>query len=455
SGTGNVNLWIYNPYFTPGVPNGGPDFFIDKGAGATDFYRGPTGDGIMNFDGVHYDSPYFYFATVVTVYDMPNLYDRTFDGGARQETFYPLDAEPSDLALHGCASGQVLDVIGHYTGDRGLLDNNSYHNPGGIQAGKGCIDPTDPRLPCAAVAPSTLSSWCRMKNDLTGGNTVSLLDGSSSVTGNATYRVVVEAVGLGSSWLSDTSGAGAATNPADPRGYDYNVTATSGYGQHDYALKACLSSATDAYGSTGCGIGAKGAGKFNQPFVTFYGINNANEAFQQVLNTPNVNKNYPQTSCVTSNATPYACSDLACIPTEFAGRTISLRIYDPGDAPTGDMYLAIVPPDTTTADVNYASSYASPIQTAPFDGDVGIHTRYSSSYDGYRPFNGLWLSVAITFHPNYVGDCALTTNLANAPGWWQLAWISPNAPRAGNPNLDSMTISFTTIGSPQHLVAVH
>ncbi|MGZ3584633.1 MAG: hypothetical protein ACXWP6_18960, partial [Ktedonobacterales bacterium] len=86
------------------------------------------------------------------------------------------------------------------------------------------------------------------------------------------------------------------------------------------------------------------------------------------------------------------------------------------------------------------------------------HTRYgsgSSAYDGYRPLNGLWYNVAITFKANYIGDCALTTDPRNAPGWWQLAWISPNGSSAGNPGLDSTTISLTTVGSPQHLVAVH
>jgi Flp pilus assembly protein TadG len=465
SGTGNVNLWIYNPFFTPGVSQG-PDYFVDNGASARDFYRGPTGDGIMSFDGVHYDSPYFYFTTVVTVYSMPSLYDRTRDAQIHQAVFYPLDAVPADLSLHGCASGQVLDVLGAYTGDGGLVNANSYHNAVAITPGTGCIDPsTKAALACAAATSSTLSNWCKMTdvdptNPTTVGPVVSLPDGSSSPSGFVSYRVVVEAVGLGSTALTGIKNTGAATNPADPRGYDYNVTTTSGYGQHNYALKACLASSTSAYGSGGCGIGAKGAGKFNQPYVTFYGINNMNEAFSQSLGTLTPNKNYPQASCVTSAATPYACSDLACIPTEFAGRTVSLRVYDPGDAPGAgvDMYLAIVPPDPTTATVDYKAGYGgatAPIQTATFDGVLAVRTRYGSSYDGYRPFNGLWYNVAITFAPNYIGDCALSTDLRNAPGWWQLAWISPNATSAGNPSLDSTTISLTTIGSPQHLVAVH
>lgn len=456
AGTGNVNLWIYNPFFTPGVSNG-PDYFMDNAPSTpSDFYRGPSGDGILNFNG-HYDSPYFYFATVVTVYNMPSLYDRTGDtlyNNNAQEIFYPLDAEPNDLALHNCASGQVLDVMGAYSGDSGLVNNNSYH--GGVVPNVGCVTPSAANgLACAAATSSTLSNWCKMT---VGGSPVSLLDGTGNASGFSTYRVVVEAVGLGSSFLCPNKCTGAATNAADPRGYDYNVTATSGFGQHDYALKACLTSATGAYGTTGCGIGAKGAGKYNQPYVTFYGINNADESFTQVLGTASPNKNYPQTSCITTNTTPYACSDLACIPTSFAGRTITLRIYDPGDAPTGDIYLAIVPPDPTTATLSYTAAYPSPsttIETATFDGDLAIHTRFNAAYAGYRPFNGLWLNVAITFKPNYVGDCALSTDLANAPGWWQLAWLSSNGPKAGNPQVDSMTISFTTIGSPQHLVAVH
>lgn len=450
-GTGNIGVWFYNPFFTPGVASG-PDYFVDNGA--SNFYRGPTGDGITTFNG-HYDSPYFYFDTWITVYNMPNLYDRTNDGAPiTQEVFHPLDAEPNDLALHGCPSGDVLDVTGAYSGDAGLLNNNSYHNSGGIGPGVGCVNPAtntavNSILQCSAATSSMLPNWCQvMMADVNGNPTttpLSLPDGTPPNTGR--YRVVVEAIGLNT---------GPATNAADPRGYDYNVTTTSGFGQHDYALKACLITATGAYGTTGCGIGAKGAGKFNQPFVTFYGINNQNEAFQQYLGTATPNANYPQYSCVTTNTTPYVCSDLACIPTEFAGRTISLRIYDPGDgSPNSDMYLAIVSPNTANATVDYTTAYGGAVQTASFDGDTAIHTRFSTAYNGYRPFNGLWLNVRITFAPNYTGDCALTTNLTNSAGWWQLAWLSPNGQKAGNPTLDSTTISFTTVGSPQHLVAVH
>ncbi|MGZ3714927.1 MAG: TadE/TadG family type IV pilus assembly protein, partial [Ktedonobacterales bacterium] len=183
SGTGNVSVWIYNPFFTPGVSQG-PDYFVDNGASTpNDFYRGPTGDGIMNFDGVHYDSPYFYFKTVVTVYDMPSPYDRTSDGKVlnKQEIFYPIDAVPADLSLHGCAPGQVLDVTGTYSGDRGLLDNNSYH--GGVVPGVGCFDPsTKLATACAAATSSTLSNWCQMT---VSGSAVSLPDGSSSPSGLA------------------------------------------------------------------------------------------------------------------------------------------------------------------------------------------------------------------------------------------------------------------------------
>ena len=428
--TGTTNLWFYNPYFIPGVVNG-PDSFEDNGSSSS--YRGPSGDGITNFDNGgacatppcgHYDAPYFYFNTAISIYQIQNLYDRTADGlPVATQTFEPYDAMPQDLAAHGCPSGTVLDVSGKFS--TAVLNANWYHNRAGIIAGQGCVTPPA----CAPTSSTTMSLWCKVSG--------------LTLSDSAQYRVVVEVQGIKT---------GAATDPADPRGYDYNVTEVSGFGQHNYALKDCLSTATGPYGNQGCGIGAKGVGQFNQPFVTFYGWKDFDDSYQQALSTATPNTNYPQTACVTSNLTPYACLDLACFPTEFAGRTVTVRIYDPGDAPSGDVYLGIVPPNPATATVSY-SAYGTSIQTTTLDGDLVVHTRYSSSYPGYRPFNGLWLNVAITFAPNYVGDCALSTKLKNVSGFWQLAYISSNAVTVGNPN-DSTTMSLTLIGSPQHLVTV-
>ena len=36
--------------------------------------------------------------------------------------------------------------------------------------------------------------------------------------------------------------------------------------------------------------------------------------------------------------TPYTCLDLACIPTSYAGRTLSVQLFDPGDG-SGDIYV--------------------------------------------------------------------------------------------------------------------
>lgn len=53
--------------------------------------------------------------------------------------------------------------------------------------------------------------------------------------------------------------------------------------------------------------------------------------FQASLSGRQPNQNYPQTSCVQSNSIQHSCVDLACIPSDYAGRSVTVSLFDVGD----------------------------------------------------------------------------------------------------------------------------
>ncbi|MGH2516624.1 MAG: TadE/TadG family type IV pilus assembly protein, partial [Ktedonobacterales bacterium] len=394
----SASLLVFNPYYIPRDGANALDQFVDDGSST--FYEGPNGEGITNFNGYNYDAPLLYFNTTISLYSVNSLYDRTSDTLIASQVYQPYDDLSWDLFTHGCSSGKVYNPIWN-----GQNTANTYHNPGQIQSGKGCVTP-----PSCALDTS-FQSWCPFNATLTTG----------------AYRLVVEATGL----TAD------ATNASDPRGYDYNSGPLDGWGSHSYGVKLCTGVPASA---VNCPNGAKGAGQYNNTNLTIFGWNNIDVVFEQTLGNANPNQNYPQTSCVSSTAYRYACLDLGCIPSAYAGRTVTVGLFDPGDAPSGDMYLAVVPPSGSKVSVQYPS-FAS---TAKIDGDTAVQVRYNN---GYRAFNGLWLSVNLQLSSSYQGDCETTGGTSGKSGWFQLAYMSNN----GSPH-DKLTISFSLVGSPDHLV---
>lgn len=399
----SASLWVYNPNYVPTdtpwnvSPSNPPppDRFIDAGSGAPGFYQGPLGEGIgSRFDGVHYDAPLFYFTTTYSLYSVNSLYDRSQDQLVFSQAFKPYDAIAADLSLHGC--NPATEVYDPYV-DKGATAN-WYHNRSQIQYRRGCVPPP----PCNL-------NWCKLALPTT--------------LGPGIYRLVVEATGLPAN--------------ASP---DYNSTINDGYGQHAYSLKICDSNAitTPISCSNGGAGNSNGAGQFNAPGVGIYGWNNVDVTFQATLSTSTPNKNYPYTACVNSANTPYACMDVVCLTPEYAGRSLSLQIYDPGDGyGNGRLYMGIVPPDPTTATVTYPSY----VSTTTVDGDKVALLKNGS----YRPLNGLWLNVVITLSPKYNGNCG-----PSGTGWFQMVYASDTGT---NPS-DKIAIKSTLIGSPQHLVLV-
>jgi|GEM_PF-1641102 len=429
-----ASLWIFNPYYSPTNWNTNPpplDHFIDNGA--SNFYHGPLDEGLGQttpFNGRNYDAPLFYFNTTFSLYQVNSLYDRSSDTLIASEQFTPLDGISADLSAHSCASGQLYNP----TWSNGNTQNTYYH-PNGITPGGGCL--SSPLALTLSPNCTWVMQWCQLYNATSGlpvaaGTPVTLCgagvpcpsNGGNPSTG--IYRLVVEATGIT-----------AKTNI-------YNSQITDGWGQHAYSLKLC---AGDPSTPINCndGSGSNGVSDYNNPPMYIFAWNNMDVTFQAPLTYNSPNPNYPQSSCVTSNTYGYACMDLGCIPTAYAGRTVTISLYDPGDG-VGNLFLGIAPPQgagSTTV------SYPSYLPTYTYDGEKVFQAHYAN---GYRPLNGLWVDITLTLGPNYEGDCVTTSGKSGYSGWWQLIYLTTDASGSGSQPTDKLAVSFTLVGSPVHLV---
>jgi hypothetical protein len=161
--------------------------------------------------------------------------------------------------------------------------------------------------------------------------------------------------------------------------------------------------------------------------------------FSTNVGTPLPNPADPSTTCIPTQSTPttaYTCLDLVCIPTAYAGRSLTIQFFDPGDG-DGDLYVGLAQAGVGTANVTYPGIPSSYIST--IDGDTLVHAHIGS----FTVFNGLWVTAAVTLPPSYTGDC--TPGLTQT-GWWQMVY-------AGNNPHDDVGISFSLTGSPVHLLS--
>jgi hypothetical protein len=396
-GAGSATLWVFNPSFIPSGTGGSFDHFNVGQSGDTTYFEGPSGQGIKDFTG-SFDAPPFYYNITYSLYQVTSFYDRSSDqlvGSAL--TYPPYDDESADLTAHSCTSGQVYDPYWN-----GGATTNSY-NPQ-IVAGSGCLtlSTSTPGTGYGSTAPAPCwKQWCALYPALAPG----------------TYRLVIEATGL----LSTTSA--------------YTSTLTSGYGAHSYALKLCPSASTTPIS---CSDGATGG----NPGLGLSAWNNMDFYFSSGLTSGPPNAADPSTTCTTqtSPTTGYTCLDLACIPTSYAGRTLTVQFFDPGDG-SGDLYIGLSEAGVGSGSVSYPGLAASYIST--IDGDTVVHAHFSSP--SYTAFNGIWLTAAVTLPPSYTGNCQAGPS---GTGWWQMVYASAN----GTPG-DQVGVSFSLTGSPVHLLS--
>ncbi len=417
SGVGNATIWVYNPSF---IPDGGSllfgggtfDRFNSGGTLDLTYFKGPGGNGIKLVldvaSGGIADAPPFYFTTTYSLYSVGALYDRGGDSLVGSQSYPPYDALPLDLTAHGCSlSNQVYDPYWN-----GSSTANLYNLPFTPASGNGCFPLTKgstatPGSPYEKNAPNPCwQAWCPLPIG------IGIAPGQ--------YRLAIETTGLASQTAF------------------YSSDSTSGYGSHSYALKVCPATSVSPIG---CPSGATAG----NPGLQIAAWNNADMVFSSSgLSQNPPNPNNPSTTCAAtaSPGVPYSCLDLGCIQTAYAGRTVNVSVFDPGDGSSGSIYTGVVEANVGSGNVTYP--FLSPSYLTTIDGDSVVQAENGNQ--GYNAFNGLWLTARITLPPGYTGNCQ---SGASGTGWWQLIY-------AGNGFVahDQLAVSFSLTGSPVHLVPV-
>lgn len=234
----------------------------------------------------------------------------------------------------------------------------------------------------------------------------------------------------GALWAGATLGAGqyrvmvVASDYGDPSNFN------AGYGAHAYSLKLCPTGTTQA-GVPSCAtpINATVAGwTLSDTFFSFPG-NGAGKT--QITEYP-----------------------LGNIPSEFAGRTLDIQLYDPGDlngnnsSASGTTVYAVAPPtaaadpcQVTSAQLSAAgytsTNFLFPYnqRTAPFQKSSPL-TGIEGSLNGDQIYNGLWTDEQIGVPSAYTG------------GSWTICAIAPQTNDS-----DILGIRVEALGeSPVHLV---
>lgn len=171
-----------------------------------------------------------------------------------------------------------------------------------------------------------------------------------------------------------------------------------GGGSHQYSLEICkIGSLPSGSGPCAANAGTTLAAWNNM--TVFYGVSGSTATF-----------------------------DLGQIPAAYAGRQINIGIFDPGDA-SGNVYMQIIPPAGSGVTVSVPQG----IRTPPSGPYVNM---IQASIGGDAIYNGRWINTLVTLPPNYSGGS----------GWWQLTYITSSS------TSDTVTVSFSLVGAPVHLV---
>ena len=325
------SVWVWNPRFVYTASGNNSLLFPQENI----------------YSGLYTDNPMFYPQMAYTLFSVPQWYNRGADvplaaiwpyattpntapnaplNAGQIVTLPALDANPWDLALHGCSS----------TGAWNLSGGNSYVGP--ITSGTGCL----------STLPSDYGQW----------------------------------VQVGTQLLAST-----ATSPTYAR---LTVDTNTGYGQHAYAVKVCYNATV----ATGCSANGATISAWNADTVMLRG---------------GTSQSYP----------------LINIPAAYAGRQITLNLFNPGIS-TENALLPVVPP---------ASGGTVTYPTWLRMGTSGGYPAINASQSGDNLYHSKWVNVTLNLPPDYAG------------GEWDIIWSGSTAPTTA-----LMTVSAKLIGNPVSLV---
>jgi hypothetical protein len=118
----------------------------------------------------------------------------------------------------------------------------------------------------------------------------------------------------------------------------------------------------------------------------------------------------------------------------YAGKTLSVNLYDPGDGASGNYFVNVLKPGGSTTACSYGVLGSTLTAASP----CRIQTRNSSG----NTYNGKWVRIDINIPLTYTcsTDC-----------WWKISYEFQNVTSGNSPN-DRTVWSAALSGNPIHLV---
>jgi len=127
---------------------------------------------------------------------------------------------------------------------------------------------------------------------------------------------------------------------------------------------------------------------------------------------------------------------LAQIGQQYAGKSLTVSLFDPGDGASGTYFVNILKPGSVTTACSYGIRDATPVAANP----CRIQTRTST---GTNTYNGKWLDITLTIPTTYTcsTDC-----------WWKVRYEFNSVTLGNSPN-DRTVWTAEITGDPVHLVS--
>ena len=118
----------------------------------------------------------------------------------------------------------------------------------------------------------------------------------------------------------------------------------------------------------------------------------------------------------------------------YAGKTLTVMLFDPGDGASGNYFVNVLKPGGSSTSCSYGISGGSMTPANP----CRIQTRTSSG----NIYNGKWLMIDINIPTSYTcsADC-----------WWKISYDFQSVTSGKSPN-DRTVWSAALSGNPIHLV---
>jgi hypothetical protein len=118
----------------------------------------------------------------------------------------------------------------------------------------------------------------------------------------------------------------------------------------------------------------------------------------------------------------------------YAGKTLTARLFDPGDGASGNYFVNVLTPGGATTSCSYGIVGGAKTSVSP----CRIQTRSSSG----NTYNGKWLQIEVSLATSYTcsSDC-----------WWKMSYEFLGVAAGSSPN-DRTVWSVSLSGHPIHLV---